>query len=106
MITIIARMRVSEANAPAYEALLTEVAASTLMNEPGVPYYAWSKSTGEPDSYLVIEVYQNAAAHAAHMASAWVREALPHSLALVDGGFQIEQYVSEGSEAVRLTRKN
>ena len=99
---MIARMRVSPANAPAYEALLSQVAEKSL-SEPGVSYYAWSQSVDDPGTYLVIEVYRDAAAHAAHMASGWVREALPQSIALVDGGFDIGQYVSGGSEPVQLT---
>ena len=106
MITMIARMRVSEANAAGYEALMTHVAAMTLQHEPGVPYYAWSESADEPGSYLVVEVYHDAAAHAAHMASPWVTESLPKSKALVDGGFDIQQYVSEGSEPVILRHKS
>ena len=57
----------------------------------------------EPGTYAVIEVYENAQVHAAHMASAWVREAIPQSIALVDGTFDIRQYVSQGSAPVRLT---
>jgi quinol monooxygenase YgiN len=105
MITMVARMRVSAANAPAYEALMDHVAAMTLQNEPGVPYYAWAKSADEPDTYVVIEVYASAEAHAAHMASAWVQESLPKSKALVDGGFDIQQYVSGGSAPVALRHK-
>lgn len=105
MITMIARMRVSPANTPAYEALMSHVVAMTLENEPGVPYYAWAKSADDPDTYVVIEVYENAEAHAAHMASPWVKESLPKSVSLVDGGFDIQQYVSEGSLPVRLTMK-
>ena len=105
MITMIARMKVSEANAGEYEALLTYVAAMTLANEPGVPYYAWAKSADEPGTYLVVEVYRDAAAHAAHMASAWVVQSLPRSKALVDGGFDIQQYVSEGSAPVLLRHR-
>ena len=106
MITMIARMRVSEENAAEYEALLSHVAAMTLQHEPGVPYYAWAKSADEPGTYLVVEVYRDAVAHAAHMASAWVTESLPKSIALVDGGFDIQQYVSEGSEPVVLRHKS
>ena len=103
MITMIARMRVRPENAAAYEALMDHVVAMTLQNEKGVPYYAWAKSSTEPDTYVVIEVYENAEVHAAHMASPWVRESLPRSVNLVDGGFEIRQYVSQGSEPVRLT---
>lgn len=106
MITMIARMRVSTGNAAAYEALLSHVAAMTLRHEPGVPYYAWAKSADDPGTYLVVEVYRDAEAHAAHMASDWVRESLPRSKALVDGGFDIQQYVSDGSEPVQLTMKS
>ena len=105
MITMIARMRVSLANAPDYEALMTDVTATTLANEPGVAYYAWAKSAEEPGTYLVVEVYRDGAAHAAHMASDWVVESMPRSKALVDGGFDIQQYVSEGSAPVVLRHK-
>lgn len=105
MITMIARMRVSPENAAEYEALLNHVAAMTLQHEPGVPYYAWARSANEPGTYVVIEVYENAEVHAAHMASPWVVESLPRSVALVDGGFDIQQYVSEGSEPVVLRHK-
>ena len=105
MITMVARMRVSSQNAAAYEALMTEVTAMTLANEPGVPYYAWAKSADEPDTYVVIEVYRDSEVHAAHMASPWVVESLPKSKALVDGGFDIQQYVSEASKPVVLRHK-
>jgi quinol monooxygenase YgiN len=99
---MIARMRVRPENAAAYEALITEVAAQTLANEPGVPWYAWSKSADEADVYLVVEVYRDADAHAAHMASPWVRESLPRAQALIES-IEIGQYVSDGSAPVRLT---
>lgn len=100
---MVARMRVLQENAAAYEALMDHVAAMTLANEPGVPYYAWATSASEPDTYVVIEVYENAEVHAAHMASPWVRESIPRSVALVDGGFDIRQYVSGDSQPVKLT---
>lgn len=100
---MIAHMRVRAENAAAYEALLDEVAAATRANEPGVAYYAWSKSATEPDTYVVIEVYDDAEVHAAHMASPWVQGSIPKSIALVDGKFDIRQYVSSGSAPVKLT---
>jgi quinol monooxygenase YgiN len=105
MITMVARMQVSPANAAEWEAMMDHVVAMTLANEPGVPWYAWSKCASEPDTYVVIEVYADAEVHAAHMASPWVVESLPRSIALVDSGFDIQQYVSEGSEPVALRHK-
>jgi len=102
MITMIARMRVPPENAAAYEELMTNVTEMTLSNEPGVVYYAWSKSADEPDIYLVVEVYQDEKVHAAHMASEWVKNSIPVSRRLVEGKFDIKQYVSPGQQPVQL----
>lgn len=103
MITMIARMRVPPENAAAYEELMAHVTGMTLGNEPGVPYYGWARSADEPGIYVVVEVYRDAEAHAAHMASDWVRTSIPVTLGLVEGKFDIKQYVSPGQEPVRLT---
>jgi quinol monooxygenase YgiN len=105
VITMIARMRVLPENQAEYEALMDHVAAMTLEHQPGVVYYAWAKSGDDADAYQVVEVYRDAQVHAAHMASEWVRGAMPRSAALVDGGFDIRQYVSLGSQPVQLTMK-
>lgn len=103
MITMIAQMRVRPENAQAYEALMTYVAEMTHENEPGVVYYAFAKSADEPDTYLVVEVYRDADAHAGHMARPWVIESLPKSMALIEGKPHIRQYVSGDSQPVRRT---
>jgi quinol monooxygenase YgiN len=101
MITFIAHLRVSPENAPAFEALMSHVAAMTHKHEPGVVYYEFAKSVDDPDTYVVIEVYKNVEVQAAHMAAAWVRESLPVSARLIQGKPHIRQYVSAGSEPVR-----
>jgi quinol monooxygenase YgiN len=95
-------MRVLPENAAAYEQLMDEVRELTLSNEPGVKYYAWARSASEPDMSVVVEVYEDEKVHAAHMASEWVVNSIPRSRALVDGGFDIKQYVSPGQEPVKL----
>jgi quinol monooxygenase YgiN len=102
MITLIAHVRVRPEKTAAFEALISEVCAKVRAHEPEVPYYAFSKSVDEPDTYVVIEVYADAAAHAAHMAREWVRDTLPISLAMMVGVPDIRQYVSPGSEPIRL----
>jgi len=101
VITFIAHLRVSPGNARAFEELMTQVAAMTHAHEPGVLYYEFAKSVDEPDTYVVIEVYRDVEVHAAHMASAWVRESLPVSARLIEGRPHIRQYVTPGSEPVR-----
>ena len=97
MITFIAHMKVKPENAAAYEALMTRVRDQTRQHEPGVAYYEFFKSVEVEDTYLVVEVYRNAQAHASHMVTAWVTESIPQSRRLVDGKFDIKQYVSPGS---------
>jgi quinol monooxygenase YgiN len=100
MITFIARLQVKPENAAALESLMAHVAAMTRAHEPDVVYYAFAKGVDEPDTYVVVEVYRDAAAQAAHMATAWVRESLPRSMELIEGRPDIRQYVTPGSEPV------
>jgi quinol monooxygenase YgiN len=103
VITYIAHLRVPPQNAEAFTALMTYVAEMTHEHEPGVAYYEFAKSVDEPDTFVVIEVYRDAEVHAGHMASAWVRESLPKSAALIEGRPHIRQYVSGDSEPLRRT---
>src|SRR5579864_9258324 len=100
---MIAHLRVAPENAAALEALMTHVADMTHRHEPGVAYYAFSRSVDEPDTYVVVEVYRAGEAQAAHMATEWVRESLPKSAALIEGRPHIRQYVNGGSQPVRRT---
>jgi quinol monooxygenase YgiN len=102
MITFITHLRVSPANAAAFEALLTDMCVKVRENEPGVLYYAFAKSAKDPDTYVVIEVYRDEAAHSAHMETDWVRSSIPKSSLLIENGkYDIKQYVSPGTEPVR-----
>src|ERR1700744_6588458 len=100
MITFIAHLRVRSENAQAFEDLMAHVTAMTLENEPGVAYYGFAKSVEEPDTYVVVEVYRDQAACAAHGDTAWGRESVPKSRPLTEGLPQLAQYVSPGAEPV------
>jgi quinol monooxygenase YgiN len=102
MITFITHLKVRPENGPVFEALMTQVRDMTRQHEPGVAYYDFGKSVDKPDTYVVIEIYRDALAHAAHMKNDWVTESIPQSRRLVEGEFNIQQYVSPGVEpAVR-----
>lgn len=103
MITFIVHVRVAPGNQAAFIALMAEVVATTRAREPGVVHYALARSVDEADGFCIVEVYADAAAHAAHMAAPWVRDSLPRALALMEGRPQIRQYVSDGSAAVATT---
>jgi quinol monooxygenase YgiN len=100
MITFIAHLKVRPENGPAFEALMMHVRDLTRAHEPGVVYYDFGKSVDAPDTYFVVEVYRDAAAHAAHMETPWVTDSIPVSRRLVEGRFDIRQYVSPGTEPV------
>lgn len=100
MITFIAHLKVRPENGPAFEALMAHVRNMTRQHEPGVAYYDFAKSVEEPDTYVVVEVYRDAGAHATHMETDWVVESIPQSRRLIEGKFNIKQYVSPGVEPV------
>jgi quinol monooxygenase YgiN len=100
LITFVAHMQVPPENAAAFEELMAYVVAMTIKNEPGVTYYDFSKSVETPDTYVVVEVYQDQDAIALHGGTAWVRESVPKMLALTVGMPHLEQCVSPGQEAV------
>ena len=102
MITFIAHMRVNAENTAAFEAAMTEMCAQVTAHEPGVAYYAFSKSAADPETYLVIEVYRDAAACAAHTQTDWFKSSVPKTAGLMMGAPEIRQYVSEGSVALPL----
>ncbi len=107
MITFIAHLKVRPENGRSFEALMTHVRDMTRQYEPGVAYYDFGKSVDEPDTYMVIEVYRDASAHAAHMKTDWVIESIPQSRRLVEGKFNIKQYVSPGAEpAIRQMKES
>jgi quinol monooxygenase YgiN len=99
VITFITRLRVRSENARALDALLAHVRDATRANEPDVVYYDFGRSADDAEAYVVIEVYRNAAAHAAHMETAWVKDSIPQTRRLIEGGFDIAQYVSPGTAA-------
>lgn len=102
MITFITHMRVAPENAEAMNAILTEMSAKVAETEPGVAHYSFARDAADPDAYVVIEVYRDAAAFEAHGATEHIKALLPKSADLVEGGrFEIRQYVSPGTAPVR-----
>jgi quinol monooxygenase YgiN len=100
MITFIAHLRVPADNAAAFEDLMNRVAAISNEREPGVVHYSFGKSVEDPGTYVVVEVYRDQEAVAAHGEKDWVRDSVPEMLRLVDGMPQIVQYVSPGTPPV------
>lgn len=101
MITFIANLQVPPANAGAFEELMHYVAAKSNQ-ESGVVHYGFARSVEQPEEYVVVEVYADQAACAAHGETEWVRESIPKYLRLIDGVPRITQYVSPGADPIPM----
>jgi quinol monooxygenase YgiN len=96
MITYICHLQVPAENVAAVTRLLAEVRDQSLAEEPGVAYYDFAQSSEHPESWVVVEVYRDLAAHSAHMAAPWVVESIPLMRDLIEGGFAIQRFVTPG----------
>ena len=95
MITYITHLRVNAANAVAFEALMEEVRVKVREKEPDVLYYDFAVSSKDPATYVVVEVYRDEAAHAAHMKADWICSSIPKSALLIENGaYDIKRYES------------
>jgi len=92
MITYVCHLQVPAANVAALTPILTEVRDRSLAEEPGVLQYHFARSCADPARWVVIEVYRDAAAHAAHLAAPWVTSSVPKVLNLIEGEFDIDRY--------------
>lgn len=66
MIGLVATLRVNEGDAERFEDVAREVMALVRGEEPGVLAYQFTKSRTEPNTYKVLELYQDQAALDAH----------------------------------------
>jgi quinol monooxygenase YgiN len=94
MITYICHLQVPAQNVSALTGILSDVRDRSLAEEPGVLHYQFARSSDDPRTWVVVEVYRDAEAHAAHMAAPWVVESIPRAASLVEGGFDIKRYVT------------
>jgi quinol monooxygenase YgiN len=66
MIGVVATLRVKDGQGEALEAVFKQLAAAVRANEPGNLMYQLTKSRTEPNTYKVLELYQDQDALTAH----------------------------------------
>jgi quinol monooxygenase YgiN len=74
MIGIVATLKVQEGKAAEFEAIFTELAQKVRANEPGNLCYQLTRSRADPNTYKVLELYQDEAAVTAHGQSEYFRD--------------------------------
>jgi quinol monooxygenase YgiN len=94
MITYVTHMRVSAANRAGFEALMQELGEVVAKHEPG-NHFGWGRSVNDPDLFVVVDIYPDAAAQAAHHAAPYVAPMLAKAAKLFEGGqYDAKRYES------------
>ena len=88
MIAVIAKVRAKDAKA--FEEMVSGVGANVEAVEPGNVFYR-AYRTKEPRTYIAIEVYEDQAAHEAHMNSDHRAKAAAKVVELLDGAIEADR---------------
>jgi quinol monooxygenase YgiN len=83
MILIVTRHRVRPECADDFPRLVGEFTAASRA-EPGTISFEWSRSTEDPAVYFLVEVFRDAAAGQAHVASGHIKTAIAQMPGLLD----------------------
>lgn len=100
MITFVAHIPVKPDCVDAFEAAMAEMVANVRQHEPGATYYEFARSVLDPNTFLVIEVYADAAAFKAHWETDYIRPSIARTRPLLNGAPDIKQYVTRGTPPV------
>ena len=89
-IGLIVRLKTNPGKGPEFEAAFARQAAGVRANEPGNKLYQLVRSREDPDAYVVMELYDDEAALAAHRNAPHMVENRPNMAGLVAPGTSIE----------------
>ena len=89
-IGVIATLKIQDGKSGEFEAFFGELAKQVRANEPGNLAYQLTKSRTEPNTYKVLELYNDQAALDAHRASDHFRSLGREMGAYMDGRAEVE----------------
>jgi len=89
-IGIVVRLKTNPGKGPDFEAAFAVQAAGVRANEPGNKLYQLVRSRQDPDSYVVMEIYDSDADLEAHRTAAHMVDNRPRMAGLVAPGTTIE----------------
>lgn len=92
MFTVIATLKVQAGKEDALVAGMQKMVAHVQANEPGTLTYVLHRSTADPATFVVYEVYADQAAFATHGASEPMREFFKLAGGILDGPPSILMY--------------
>ena len=96
MISVTAKITVQDGKQSEFEEVAKKLTAEVLANEPQCSLYQFCKTKGSETEYMVIEVYENEAALAAHGASDHFKAAQPKIGACLAGApdISVHKFIS------------
>ena len=89
-IGVIAVLKIQEGKAAEFEAFFGDLATQVRANEPGNLAYQLTKSRTEPNTYKVLEVYQDQDALTHHGGTDYFKAAGPKFAAVLAGRPEVE----------------
>src|SRR5262245_42773224 len=81
---VVVRLRVKPGKEDAHDALVAELTARAKDTEPGTLAYVFFHDRADPSELVVIEIYRDAAAQAAHKDGPTIKAMLPRIADCVD----------------------
>jgi quinol monooxygenase YgiN len=87
---VIATLKIQEAKTAEFEAFFTELAKQVRANEPGNIAYQLTRSRTEPNTYKVLELYQDQDALTHHGGTDYFKAAGPKFAGVLAGRPEIE----------------
>ncbi|KHL53310.1 MULTISPECIES: putative quinol monooxygenase [Xanthomonas] len=92
MISMMVRLTVKPASGAAFESAFAAQAAAVRTNEPGNHLYALFRSRVRPDSYMLVEIYEDDAALDAHRDAPHMAAHRPLTAAFIAAAPDIEAF--------------
>ena len=90
MIAVVATLKVKDGASAEFEAVFRQLAGKVRADEPGNHFYQLAKARDEPNTYKVLELYEDQAALTAHGASEHFRDLGRRMGAHLDGRPSLE----------------
>ena len=96
--TVIAKLKVKSGSENLFEQEAQKLIAHVKANEPGTLTYTLNRSTSDPTTYVIYEIYADEAAFATHGGSAPMQEFFSAVGTLLDGRPEIRMYEELGGK--------
>lgn len=90
MIGVVAVLKIQDGKGMEFEAIFRELSNKVRANEPGAKLYQLTKSRTEPNTYKVLEIYEDQAALTAHGQSDYFKDLGRKMGPCMDGRPQVE----------------